>query len=89
MFIGCLERVFGVDIDLESFRALEAGRRGFGGLRVARPPLPRCRTSVEAAMPHRLPGPCVNPGMGSPMTVPDPAHDDDPGRFDGQPGAVD
>lgn len=90
MYIGCLERVFGVDIDLEAFRELESGRRGFGGLRIARPPLPQCRTAVEAAMPHRLPGPCVNPGMGSPVSAPHSRRDDDPERrIDGQPGAVD
>ncbi len=89
MYIGCLERVFGVDIDLEAFRVMDATRRGFGGLRVARTPLPQCWTSVAAAMPHRLPGPCTNPGMGSPVTRPDTAEDDDPRRrVDGRPGPV-
>jgi len=70
MYIGCLERVFAVDIDLETFREIDGSRGRFGGLRVMRDPLPICRTSVDPAMPHRLAEPCVNPGMGSPMAVP-------------------
>lgn len=90
MFVGCLERVFAVDIDLELFRELDGRRQGFGGLRVVRAPLPVCRTSVEAAMPHRLTGKCRNPGMGSPVTTHGTAGADRPPHDrDGRAEAID
>ncbi len=69
MLIGCLERVFNVELDLEAFRELEATRRGFGALRAVRAPLPVCMTQVDSAFPHRLPGACVNPRMGAMVSV--------------------
>jgi len=70
MRIGCLERIFSVELDLAQFRELEESRRGFGALRAVRPPLPICMTQVDAAFPHRLPGGCVNPAMDPMLPVP-------------------
>lgn len=60
-FVGCLDRVFTVELDLEAFRRLQALRGGFGALRAARDPHAYCRTDVDAAFEHRAPGACVNP----------------------------
>ena len=60
-FVGCLDRIFGVELDLAAYRALEACRGGFGALRAAREPHAWCRTDVDAAFEHRAEGACVNP----------------------------
>lgn len=60
-FVGCLDRVFGVELDLDAFNRIEAATAGFGALRAAREPHPFCRTDVDTAFEHRAPGACVNP----------------------------
>ena len=60
-YIGCLEKVYPVDIDLELFQRLQRAKGGFGGLRASREPLPICRTEVERTFEHRAEGACVNP----------------------------
>ena len=60
-FVGCLEKVFRVELDLELFLAAQQARGGFGGLRAQREPLPICRTAIEQTYPHRAEGACVNP----------------------------
>jgi len=61
-YMGCMQKVFDVEIDLDLLRAAEARRDGFGAIRAARIPLPMCRTEVEACYEHRS-GElgCVNP----------------------------
>ncbi len=59
-YIGCVERVFAVEIDLQRFRAAQATREGFGGLRVANEPLPMCQCGVDRTFPHRAEEPCVH-----------------------------
>jgi hypothetical protein len=60
-WFGCVEGVFGSEVDLARFRALQATRTGFGALRATREPLPICRSAVERTFEHRADGPCVNP----------------------------
>ena len=48
-YMGCLNKVFGVEIDVEVFRDAERTRQGFGGVRLAGTPIPQCRLSVEQA----------------------------------------
>jgi hypothetical protein len=48
-FMGCLNKVFKVEIDLELFREAERTRHGFGGVKLTGPTTPLCRTSVERA----------------------------------------
>ena len=48
-FMGCMNKVFRVEIDLELFHAAERTRHGFGGVKMTGMPLPQCRTSVERA----------------------------------------
>ncbi len=60
-FVGCLDRIFGVELDLDAFQRIEAMTAGFGGLRAAREPHSYCRTDVDTAYEHRAVGACVNP----------------------------
>ncbi len=67
--VGCVERVFTAEIDLEVFERVRESNRGrFGLLRAGRRPLPICRASVERAYADRLPPVgCVNPEFAEPV----------------------
>lgn len=60
-YVGCLEKVFSPEVDLELFERAQESRGGFGGLRAHREPLPVCRTAIERTFAHRADGGCVNP----------------------------
>ena len=61
-YVGCMQRVFSVDIDLDLLREAEEGRAGFGAVKATRNPLPMCRAEVEDCYAGRgdVLG-CVNP----------------------------
>jgi hypothetical protein len=61
--MGCLDRVFWAEIDVERFRDLQRTRAGFGGLRVWREPNAVCHCAIERIFDHRPHGPCVNPAF--------------------------
>jgi hypothetical protein len=48
-FMGCVQKVFATEIDVELFRQAERTRAGFGTVRLANAPLRRCRFTVEQA----------------------------------------
>lgn len=60
-YVGCLQKVFDVEIDLELL--LEAEERGeFGAVRANRGPLPMCRVEVESCYEGREDDlGCLNP----------------------------
>jgi hypothetical protein len=61
-YIGCMQKVYGVEIDLHLLRAAESRREGFGAIRASRRPLPMCRVEVEPCYEHREDElGCVNP----------------------------
>jgi hypothetical protein len=61
-YIGCMQKVYGVEIDLSMLEAAEARGRGFGAIRATRRPLPMCKAEVEAAYESRADEiGCVNP----------------------------
>ena len=62
-YIGCMQRVYAVEIDLEMLREAEARREGFGAMRTTRGPLPMCRVEVEECYDAGRSGElgCVNP----------------------------
>ena len=45
-YMGCLQKVFEVEIDLSLLQAAEADRSGFGPVRARRAPLPMCEVEV-------------------------------------------
>jgi hypothetical protein len=46
-YMGCLQKVFGVEIDVGMFHKAERTRQGFGGVKAMREPLAMCPFSVE------------------------------------------
>ena len=75
-FFGCMRRIFEVEVDLERFQQAERTRAGFGGLRVARPPIENCRVAIAPSHPDRAERPCVAPDFLFSAQVP-PRVDDD------------
>ncbi len=45
-YMGCMQKVYEVEIDLDLLRAAESRQDGFGAVQAMRPPLPMCRTEV-------------------------------------------
>jgi len=61
-YMGCLQRVFEAEIDVEMLVAAERTREGFGAVRALRRPLPMCHAAVQATFEHRETElGCVNP----------------------------
>ena len=61
-YMGCLNKVFKGEIDVEVFEQAERTRHGYGGVKMSGMPLPQCRTSVERAYDgYGEPFECVNP----------------------------
>jgi hypothetical protein len=64
-YVGCMQKVFDVEIDLEMLRAAERRQAGFGAIRAMRQPLPMCLAEIERTYASRLDDPgCVNPEFG-------------------------
>ncbi len=53
-YMGCMQRVFDVEIDLDLLRELDARRDGFGAVKARRAALPMCRTEVASCFDQRL-----------------------------------
>jgi hypothetical protein len=61
-FMGCMQKVFEAEIDVDMLRAAERKREGFGPVRATSRPLPRCHSEGDPCFTHRA-GElgCVNP----------------------------
>jgi len=61
-YVGCMQKVYGVEIDLELLEAAELEPAGFGAIRAVERPLPMCMVEVESCYEGRA-GElgCVNP----------------------------
>jgi hypothetical protein len=61
-YMGCLQKVFGVEIDVDMFHKAERTRQGYGGVKAVREPLPMCPFSVERSYEgNGAAFDCVNP----------------------------
>jgi hypothetical protein len=61
-FMGCMNKVFRGEIDVEMFEQAERTRQGFGGVKMSGLALPQCRASVERAYDgYSEAFDCVNP----------------------------
>jgi hypothetical protein len=67
-YMGCMNKVFRVEIDMAVFSEAERTRQGFGGVKMSGMPIAQCRTSVERAY----------DGLGSPFECVNPSFFDDP-----------
>ena len=52
-YMGCLQKVFDVEIDLDLLGELEARSEGFGAVKARRTPLPMCQSEISACYEHR------------------------------------
>jgi hypothetical protein len=63
-FMGCMNKVFRVEIDVAVFEQAERTRHGFGGVKMTGTPIDRCKLSVERAYDgYGDAFECVNPGF--------------------------
>jgi hypothetical protein len=61
-YMGCVMKVFAVEIDFDLLRAAESRRDGFGAVRATAATLPMCRAEVEACYEGRSEElGCINP----------------------------
>jgi len=61
-YMGCMNKVFKVEIDVGLFEDAERTRLGYGGVKMVGTPLPQCAFSVERAyVGEGEPFDCVNP----------------------------
>ena len=49
-YVGCMQNVFDVEIDVDLLAAAERTRSGFGAVKAMRQPLPMCTTTVEPGL---------------------------------------
>jgi hypothetical protein len=60
-YMGCVQKVFAVEIDVDLFNKAERTRQGFGGVKAMRTPLPMCPISVDRSYEGEGPAfDCVN-----------------------------
>jgi hypothetical protein len=52
-YIGCMQKVYSVEIDLDLLRAAESRSEGFGAVKAVQAPLPMCQTDVSECYPGR------------------------------------
>jgi hypothetical protein len=61
-YVGCMQKVYEVEIDLDLLREAENHKGGFGAVRATKRPLPMCRAEVESCYESRTDElGCVNP----------------------------
>jgi hypothetical protein len=61
-YVGCMQKIYEVEIDADLLREAERRREGFGAVRALRNPLPMCRVEVESCYGNREDElGCVNP----------------------------
>ena len=61
-YVGCMQKVYEVEIDLDLITAAEQTREGFGAVKANRRPLPMCKAEVESCYAGRADElGCVNP----------------------------
>jgi hypothetical protein len=61
-YIGCMQKVYEVEIDVDLLREAESRRIGFGAIKAKRGPLPMCKAEVEQTYELRAEElGCVNP----------------------------
>ena len=61
-YIGCMQKVYEVEIDIRLLGLAERSRFGFGAVKAVRRPLPMCRAEVSTTYERRVGDlGCVNP----------------------------
>ena len=52
--MGCMQKVFDVEIDVDLLVELEGRREGFGAVKARRAPLPMCHSDISPCYEHRV-----------------------------------
>jgi hypothetical protein len=61
-YVGCMQKIYDVEIDLELLEEAQGARIGFGAVKAVRQPLPMCRAEVSSCYENRTDElGCVNP----------------------------
>jgi hypothetical protein len=61
-YVGCMQKVYEVEIDLDMLRAAEDHKVGFGAIRAMQRPLPMCKAEIERTYESRADElGCINP----------------------------
>ncbi|MDQ4082228.1 MAG: hypothetical protein M3123_04985 [Actinomycetota bacterium] len=61
-YVGCMQKIYDVELDLDLLRAAQDGKNGFGAVKARRQPLPMCRAEVSSCYENRCDElGCVNP----------------------------
>src|SRR4029453_12583117 len=61
-YIGCMQKVYDVEIDLDALQEAQKRKGGFGAVKTVRQPLPMCKAEVATCYEHRADElGCVNP----------------------------
>jgi hypothetical protein len=61
-YIGCMQKVYDVEIDLDALEEAQKRKGGFGAVKTVRQPLPMCKAEVATCYEHRADERgCVNP----------------------------
>ena len=61
-YVGCMQKIYDVEIDLELLREAQGGKVGFGAVKARRQPLPMCKAEVSKCYENRAGDMgCVNP----------------------------
>jgi hypothetical protein len=61
-YVGCMQKVYDVEIDLELLEEAQGEQGGFGAVKARRQPLPMCKAEVSACYEGRSDDlSCVNP----------------------------
>jgi hypothetical protein len=61
-YIGCMQKIYEVEIDLELLEEAQGGKGGFGAVKARRQPLPMCNAEVSSCYDNRADEMgCVNP----------------------------
>ncbi len=61
-YIGCMQKVYDVEIDLDALSEAQARKGGFGAVKTVRQPLPMCKAEVASCYENRADElGCLNP----------------------------
>ena len=61
-YVGCMQKIYEVEIDLDLLEEAQGGKGGFGAVKARRQPLPMCRAEVSSCYDNRADDlGCVNP----------------------------
>jgi hypothetical protein len=52
-YVGCMQKIYEVEIDLELLNEAQGARNGFGAVKARRQPLPMCKAEVSSCYENR------------------------------------